>query len=127
MTTPPVVNAYFEAVNHQDWDALRDLFTPDAEIRPVGSRRRQGRSDVLAYYPKVLATFAEHEDVVERASVAGDVVTVEIRFDGRTRGGHAVTFDAVDVFDLRDGRIARISLWYDTADVLRQVRGEERS
>jgi ketosteroid isomerase-like protein len=82
---------------------------------------------VLAYYPKVLAAFVEHEDVVERASVAGDVVTVEIRFDGRTHGGHEVAFDAVDVFDLRDGRIARISLWYDTADVLRQVRGEERS
>lgn len=120
---PATVAAYFSAVNQQDWDDLAMLFTPDAEIHPVGSRPRQGREEVLAYYPRILAAFAEHEDVVERAHVAGDVVTAEISFTGRTHEGVPVRFRAVDVFDLSDDRIARISLWYDTADVLRQVRG----
>ena len=120
-TVPEPVAAYFKAVNTQDWDALAAVFTADAEIHPVGSRTRRGRDDVLAYYPTVLAGFADHEDIVHRAHVAGEVVTAEIRFTGRTHEGASVSFDAVDVFDLDGDRIRRISLWYDTADVFRQV------
>jgi hypothetical protein len=50
---------------------------------------------------------------------------VEVSFTGRTTAGRAVAFDAVDVFDLApgSGRIRRLSTWYDTAAVRRQVGG----
>jgi ketosteroid isomerase-like protein len=38
-----------------------------------------------------------------------------VTFTGTTGDGRTVTFDAVDVFDLRDGRIRRLSNWYDVA------------
>ena len=68
------------------------------------------------------STLAHGTDTPTRVSVAGDVVTVEIHFVGRTVQGVDVEFDAVDVFDVDpQGRITRLSLWYDTRDVARQV------
>jgi ketosteroid isomerase-like protein len=122
-TVPPVITAYFEAVNGRDVDALSALFADDVELRPVGSPPLRGRDAVIAYYPPLIAGFAELRDEPVRVSVAGDVVTVEIAVVGRTLAGADVAFDAVDVFDLdADGRIVRLSLWYDTRDVARQVR-----
>jgi ketosteroid isomerase-like protein len=120
---PPAIAAYFAAVNARDWDRLAHVFADDAEIRPPGVEPRRGRDDVLAYYPPLLATFAEHHDEPTRIHVAGDVVTVEIAFTGRTVEGAPLAFDAVDVFDLdAEGRIVRLSLWYDTRSVIRQLK-----
>jgi len=117
------VEAYFAAVNARDFDALAALFAEDATFSPVGSRDRQGRADIAAYYPPLLAGFERGTDTPTRISVADRVVTVEIGFEGRTVGGADIAFDAVDVFDIdEDGHIARLSLWYDTRDVARQVR-----
>lgn len=122
-SVPPTVEAYFAAVNKRDFTAMANLFAPDVEIRPVGSAPLRGRDAVLAYYPALLDNFAEHHDEPTRVHVAGDVVTVEIRFEGRTADGAPVEFDAVDIFDLdAEGRITQLSLWYDTRDVLRQIR-----
>lgn len=119
-----VVARYFTAVNARDWDDLADLFAEDATFHPVGSRDREGRADIAAYYPAVMGGFVEGVDTPTRVSVAGRVVTAEISFEGRTVGGAEVAFDAVDVFDIdEEGRIARLSLWYDTRDVARQVAG----
>ena len=54
---------------------------------------------------------------------SGDSVTVEIDFTGTTDDGRDVAFRAVDVFDLVDGRIARVAICYDTAGVRRQMLG----
>ena len=120
---PAVVATYFEAVNQRDWEAMATLFADDVEFRPAGSEVRRGRDDVLAYYPALLAGFDEHHDRVARVHVDGAVVVVEIAFEGTTSTGAPVAFEAVDVFDLDpEGRIARLSLWYDTRAVGRQVR-----
>lgn len=124
---PPAVATYFACINAEDWEGLAEAFTPDAVIRPVGSQPRSGREAVVAYYPAILAGFGPHLDEVVRSLVAGDAVTVELRFTGETRAGVPVRFDGVDVFDLDgSGRIRRLAMWYDTADVNRQVRGGTR-
>lgn len=122
-STPSAIAAYFEAVNQRDWDAMPALFADDVELRPAGGAPRRGRDEVLAYYPQLLAGFDEHHDEPVRVSIAGDVVTVEIAFEGKTVDGADVVFDAVDVFDLdAAGRICRLSLWYDTRGVVRQIK-----
>lgn len=123
MTTPDPVGAYFDAVNAEDWDAMGRLWEPDAELTAVGARPRHGRDEILAYYPRVLAGYAEHEDRPVRRIAEASTVVVEIRFTGRTSDGRRVAFDAVDVFDLAGNRIRKLSTWYDTAAVIRQVRG----
>ncbi|WP_395103941.1 nuclear transport factor 2 family protein [Actinomadura sp. SCN-SB] len=112
-----VVARYFAAVNDEDWTALRNLFTADAVLSATGARTRHGREDVLAYYPRVLARYAEHLDRPTRRLDFASTTVVEIAFAGRTVEGRPVAFDAIDVFDLRDGLIARLASWYDTAAV----------
>ncbi|MDD7941361.1 nuclear transport factor 2 family protein [Actinomycetospora lutea] len=122
--TPEAVERYFAAVNTEDWDAIRGVFAPDAELRTVGAPTRRGRNEIAAHFPQVLAALPVHHDEVTRVVVADTVVLVEIHFSGRTTEGRTVEFDAVDVFDLTDDgtTIATLSTWYDTAAVARQVR-----
>jgi ketosteroid isomerase-like protein len=75
-----------------------------------------------AYYPRLLAGWAEHTDRPRRRITEANTVVVEIAFTGTTREGRSVAFDAVDIFDLAGSRILRLSIWYDTAAVLRQVQ-----
>jgi ketosteroid isomerase-like protein len=121
MTDP--VSAYFDAINAEDWDALAGLWAPDAELYPAGGRPRQGREAIVACYPRLLAGWAGHVDRPGRRITEADTVVVEISFTGTTDQGRPVAFDAVDVFDLAGPRIRRLSIWYDTAAVLRQVTG----
>ncbi len=121
MTDP--VSAYFDAVNAEDWDALAGLWAPDAELHATGARPRHGREAVLAYYPRVLAGYAEHLDQPGRRITEASTVVVEIAFTGTTREGRSVAFDAVDIFDLAGPRIRRLSTWFDTVAVMRQAAG----
>jgi ketosteroid isomerase-like protein len=120
---PEPIATYFRSVNTRDWESLATVFTDDAEVRPVGQRPRVGRAEVLEFYPWMLSGYAEHHDEVTRVVEAGDTVVTEIAFKGNTSGGRPVAFEAVDVFDLANGRIRRVSIWFDTAGVYRQVRG----
>jgi ketosteroid isomerase-like protein len=122
--TPPAIERYFAAINDEDWATIRDVFATDAELVSVGAPTRHGREEIADHFPEVLAALPVHHDEPTRVVVAGTVVLVEIHFSGRTPAGDPVEFDAVDVFDLtEDGRIARLSTWYDTAAVGRMVRG----
>lgn len=120
---PDLIGAYFAAVNAEDWAGMADLWEPGAELTATGTRPRHGREDILAYYSKILVGYAEHEDRPGRRITDGSTVVVEIRFTGRTTDGRLVSFDAIDVFDLAGSRIRKLSTWYDTAAVNRQVRG----
>ena len=121
MTDP--VSAYFDAINAEDWVALAGLWEPDAELHPAAGRPRYGREAIAAYYPRLLSGWAEHTDRPGRRITVADTVVAEIAFTGTTREGRSVAFDAVDIFDLAGPRIRRLSIWYDTAAVLRQVAG----
>lgn len=125
---PPVVHDYFAAVNDRRFDDMPPLFAEDVELRPVGAPPRRGREEVAAYYPRILAGFAEGFDDARRFHVTDHgVVTVEISFTGRTHEGREVAFDAIDLFEIdEDGRIARLGLWYDSLDVARQVTGRRQ-
>jgi ketosteroid isomerase-like protein len=125
VSSADAVRAYFDAVNAEDWAALGALWEPDAELVATGARPRHGRDDILAYYPRVLAGYAGHRDEPGRRITEGPAVMVEVSFTGVTSGGREVAFDAIDVFDLapRGARIRRLTTWFDTAAVLRQVSG----
>lgn len=114
---PEAITTYFRAINAEDWDLLATVWRDDAELIAVGARPRKGRDAIVAFYPKTLAPWKEHLDEPTRFIVAGDTVTAEIHFTGRSADGQEVEFDAVDVFDLVDGRIQRVTNWYDVAAV----------
>jgi steroid delta-isomerase-like uncharacterized protein len=116
------VEGYFAAINSDSFADLASVFAEDVEIHTVGGQPVVGREAALAHFPQVLATYAEHEDRVTRWIETSEAIVTEIDFEGKLADGRAVVFPALDVFDLRDGRITRVTTWYDTRDVRRQVR-----
>lgn len=118
---PAVARAYFDALNAEDWEALATVWAHDAELRAVGSRPRRGRDEVMAYFRPLFGPWARHLDQPTRWIVAGDTVVAEVRFTGTTHEGKELSFDAVDVFDLTGGAIARLTTWYDLSWVRRQL------
>ncbi len=107
---------YLELVNAERWDELESIFTPDAELLAMGIKPRRGLEQIRDYYERAFAPYPQHEDRATRFIRSGRTVVVEIHFDGVTEAGVELSFDAVDVFDLAaDGRIERLSSWYDSA------------
>lgn len=122
------VEGYFAAMNSNSFADLEKVFAPEVEIHTVGTEPVVGRDAAVAHFPNVLAGYAAHEDEVTRW-IAGtddggaDAIVCDIAFVGRLADGREVRFDALDVFDVRDGLITRVTTWYDTRLVARQVRG----
>jgi ketosteroid isomerase-like protein len=119
-----ILDAYFAGLDAEDWAGIEALFADDAELLAPGAHRR-GAPAVARYFRDALAPYPDHHDQPTRRVLAGGTATVEIHFSGRMPNGAAMEFDAVDVFDVRDGRIVRLTSWYDSAEVRRALlRGQ---
>lgn len=114
---PAAIQSYFVFANSKNWLGMADLFTCDAELRAVGARPRYGRDDILAFYPKTTSAWTTNIDTPLRCTTSGSVAVVELLFNGVDTSGRPFEFDAVDVFDLSEARIRKVSIWYDIAAV----------
>ena len=110
-----IVNQYFRLVNAEEWSTLGSLFDENAVLFGVGTRHRQGRTDVLAYYDNLFDQWPDHYDkpvdIIESAD--SQSITVEIEFTGAAKDGRGIVFQAVDLFRFSDGLITSLSTWYD--------------
>jgi uncharacterized protein (TIGR02246 family) len=113
-----VVREYFDAVNADDWDRFAAVWAEDAELVGVGGRPRRGRDDIVAGYRRFMTYWSVHHDEPVRILVCGATATVEVRFTGANRAGAPAAFDAIDVIDVEERRIRRLTNWYDL-DVVR--------
>ncbi len=116
------VEGYFAALNAEDWDLMASVLHPDIDLVPTGSRPRTGSDACIAFFQKVFERFPVHDDGPTRFICDGNTVVVEIAFTGATPDGLQVAFDAVDVFDVVNGRITRLSQWFDTAALAAQLQ-----
>jgi ketosteroid isomerase-like protein len=117
-----VMRRYFSGVNNEDWEDFAQIWHADAVVDVTGGLHFEGVDEVLPYYPRVLKNFPVHYDDPYAIHVAGDTVTVEIAFRGETVDGVEATWEAVDVFTLRDGKIAKLTTWYDMGHVVNLLR-----
>ncbi|WP_419845951.1 nuclear transport factor 2 family protein [Candidatus Poriferisocius sp.] len=118
-----VVKEYFVALNDEDWDLMASVLHPELDLIPSGSRPRIGSDKAIAMFQKIFERFPVHQDNPTRFLEAGNTVVVEITFNGATQDGHEVAFDAVDIFDVDNGRISRLSQWFDTAALASMLGG----
>ena len=89
-----VIGAYFDAINSERYDDVAQLFAEDGILIAPGMRPRQGRDDIAAYFPKVLARYPEHFDDATRVLVDGRAAAVEIDFTGKLDTGDPIAFGA---------------------------------
>ena len=120
-----VVRSYFDAVDAEDFDTLRRVLHPDVALTACGSRPRQGAEAALDLFRAIFERFPVHSDRPTRLICDGGTVVAEIHFEGRSATGVDITFEAVDVFDIVDGRIVRLTQWLDSAHLERQLRSAE--
>lgn len=119
-----VVKDYFVALNDEDWDLMASVLHPELDLIPSGSRPGIGADKAIAMFQKIFERFPVHQDNPTRFLEAGHTVVVEITFNGATQDGREVAFDAVDIFDVEDGRICRLSQWFDTAALAAALQSE---
>jgi ketosteroid isomerase-like protein len=115
MSNEATVRSYFVCLDTEDWDTMRTLWTEDCELRAVGARPRHGLDEMIGYFSGLFSPWPTHQDKPTRFIAQGDAIAVNVTFTGVTPDGRDVTFDAVDVFDLRDGKICTLTNWYDIA------------
>ena len=123
MSPLETVKDYFIALNTEDWDLMASVLHPELDLIPSGSRPRIGSDKAIAMFQKIFERFPVHQDSPTRFICDGSTVVVEITFNGATQDGQEVSFDAVDIFDVDDGRIHRLSQWFDTAALAAMLGG----
>ena len=117
------IQSYFTALNTEDWELMATVLDPELDLVPSGSRPRTGSDKAIAMFQKIFERFPVHQDNPTRFICDGSTVVVEITFNGATADGRELSFDAVDIFDVRDGRICRLSQWFDTAALAAMLGG----
>lgn len=119
---------YFTCLDNEDWEGMRELWHEDGRLRAVGARPRDDREGVIAYFSKLFEPWVDHEDRPTRLVVfePDGTVLAEVSFTGTTHDGRRVVFDAIDVFDLVDARIKRLTNWYDIAYARKSLGSADR-
>ena len=120
------IRAYFASINAEQFDAVAALFAQDGEApRALHGVVARPRSDCRLLRGGVAPLSGAFRRSGANA-VRGDSATVEIHYTGRHTSGTPIEFDAVDVFDFNsDGKIRKLTSWYDSYTVratLRRIR-----
>lgn len=128
-----LVRAYYDAFNRADWEGMCALLTPDV----VHDINQGGREEGIAAFRAFLARMdrcyrEELRDIVVMLDATGTRAAAEFTVHGTYRSadaglppahGQRYVLPAGAFLALRDGRIARVTTFYNLADWLRQVGG----
>jgi ketosteroid isomerase-like protein len=108
-TTRAVVDRFNEAFNRHDADALAPLLTDDTVFEDTSpapdGRRIEGRTAVIAFWREWFARNADAVFDAEEIIVSADRAVVRWVYR-KQRNGQPWHIRGVDVFTVRDGRVA---------------------
>ena len=116
MESPPAELARrgYDALNRHDWTALQDLVTSDMElVRAPGLGRIEGGAAVIGFAAP--DSFEEQRfDICGEILERGDRLLVPLRVRARGAGSEVeIEEDVWHVVLMRDGRIARLEIFFD--------------
>lgn len=120
MTPTETLQAICEAWNRLDNDALADLFSEDGVFEdPLHERTLRGREDVRAVNGPAMSALSECEVTLANVFERGDLGLAEGLFRSTLAdSGGRMDFAFAMAIELRDGRIARLSEYFDTAPLV---------
>ena len=128
-----VVLRYYAAFNRGDWAAMLDALHEDVVHDLNQGGRETGRDAFAAFLRRMDASYRERlEDIVVMASEDGQRAAAEYTVHGeylRTDAGlpeatgQRYVLPGGAFFALRDGRIARVTNYYNLQDWIAQVGG----
>jgi steroid delta-isomerase-like uncharacterized protein len=124
-----VVEAYFEALARRDADAMAALWAPDGQEHIAGQLDAIGPHGVREYFTELFAAFPDFDLTVRSTVADGDRTAVHWTAVGTMAGplwglsptGARVSFEGIDVLQVRDGRIARNDAVVDGMSAARAI------
>ncbi|MBZ4023395.1 isopropylmalate/homocitrate/citramalate synthase [Rhodobacter sp. TJ_12] len=127
------ISSYFEAFNRGDTTAMEALVTEDFEHHVNEGNIRRGVEKFREFNAHMTRCYREElTDIVVMANDAGTRAAAEFVVNGAyiatdeglpEAKGQTYVLPAGTFFTLRDGRIARVTTYYNLADWIRQVGG----
>ena len=126
-----VVKDVYAAFGRGDVPGVLDLLTPDVVWEVVGRKgeypmygRRHGLEGAREFFDTLGATEDLTKFEPQSFHASGDMVFVQGRIAGSVRRtGRNVETDWLQIFTVRDGRVAAFKEFYDTAQVTEAYRG----
>ncbi len=116
-----IVTSYFRLVNEEKFDAFFSLFHPDVEMNAPFGFSARGLEEVKPFYLRVPRNYPDHVDTPEAILVSGNRAAVFIDFIGKTKDGRPVAFKASDWFEIEDGKIKSLNIFFDSHDISRRL------
>ena len=131
-----LVLAYYAAFNRGDWDGMLALVTEDVAHDINQGPRETGRGTFAAFLQRMNRCYREQlKDIVVLANVGGARVAAEYVVHGEYLAddtglpparGQKYVLPGGAFFDVRDGRIARVTNYYNLEDWIAQVSGPKK-
>ena len=133
MTAAATIRAYYDAFNAGDMDAFLALLTDDVAHDVNQGERQIGKQAFQTFMGHMNRCYRERlTDIVIMASEDGTRGAAEFTVNGEylatdeglpEANGQTYTLPAGAFFDIRDGKVARISNYYNLPDWIAQVEG----
>ncbi len=120
-----IVKSYFRLVNEEKFDEFFALFDPDVEFRAPYNFQAKGLENVKPFYLSVPDNYPEHVDTPESINVSGNKVAVFIDFVGKTKSGKPISFKATDWFQIENGKIKSLNIFYDSYHIAQVLKGNK--
>ncbi|RDZ26477.1 ketosteroid isomerase-related protein [Lysobacter silvisoli] len=127
-----VVLAYYAAFNRGDWDGMLALLSDDVAHDLNQGPRETGRAAFASFLQRMQASYREQlHDIVVLVSPDGSRAAAEYVVHGQYLAsdaglpeahGQKYVLPGGAFFELREGRIQRVSNYYNLQDWIEQVR-----
>lgn len=131
MDTIEVIRAYYDAFNRADWDGMLALLTDDVAHDLNQGPRETGREAFRAFLARMDRSYSEQlRDITVMASADGTRAAAEYVVHGTYKAsdaglpearGQRYVLPGGAFFEVRDGRIARVTNYYNLEDWIAQV------
>ncbi|WP_133500898.1 ketosteroid isomerase-related protein [Cognatilysobacter terrigena] len=133
MTTVDLIHAYYDAFNRGDREAMLAMLTDDVVHHLNQGAREVGRDAFRAFMQRMDRSYSERlTDIVVLANADGTRAGAEYVVHGTYKAddeglpkatGQTYVLPGGAFFDIRDGRIARVTNYYNLEDWIAQVGG----
>lgn len=133
MDTTELLRNYYAAFNAGDWEGMLALLTDDVQHDINEGRTQAGKDTFRAFLAKMDAHYREQAtDLIVMATPDGQRGAAEFIIHGEylntddglpEASGQKYTLPVGAFFEIRNGKIARVTNYYNLANWTRQVGG----
>jgi steroid delta-isomerase-like uncharacterized protein len=131
MNTTDLIQNYYDFFNASDWEGMLELLTNDVEHDLNESNREVGKDLFRAFLARMSQSYQEHIEPLEvmvnaNGSRAAAEYTVSGTYQATDSGlpeaqGQQYSLPGGAFFTIRDGKIARVTNYYNLQDWLAQI------